>query len=228
MVYPPSLSNHPPSLRARGGSPLRATFTMHGEDRTSSPSQVRPHAASGESSDSYRTAPEEPSTSNRVSGSEGEELDIQRTKGRRLFHLGAADASDGEEAEGDHDLETADGHDTGEGVRESPHSSEAHHDQQGHNESVREAQGDMKRYHVLMELLSTEVGYLMDLQALVTVRLESYAYSHLGCFSLLPHADLPSTLTFSQYSPSFSVTCSLFTFHVIHIFPRSISHFSVF
>ena len=42
-----------------------------------------------------------------------------------------------------------------------------------------------KRYHAVLELLTTEAGYLMDLKALVSVRfLFGYAYTHLSSLKL--------------------------------------------
>lgn len=175
LVLYPSLSRHPPNLRPRGGSPLRTTFTMREEIRTSSSNGTVSHSTSegfteSQSSDSFKTAFEEFSTSFSVPDieeGEGEDDDVQRSRGRKLFHL-AEDGSDGEE--GDRDVDTVDDHDTMEDFHRSSHSDGGTHDHHTSNGSLSWSREDMKRYHVLMELLSTEVGYLMDLQALVTVR----------------------------------------------------------
>ena len=80
-------------------------------------------------------------------------------RGRPMFMLDDEDASDGENDDADQEMQTSEGsHETG----TDNHSAESELDRQ------REAAG-VKRYHALMELLLTEVGYLTDLRALVKV-----------------------------------------------------------
>ena len=146
----------------------------------SSPPSSWSRIASGDmtesqSADSFKTALESLSPSSSASSRQsisGIDGDAQKVKGKRLFHLGD-DGSDVEE--GDRELENADEDETAEDARGSSRSIEDINGQQGQRGGVRETQGNMKRCHVLMELLSTEVGYLMDLRALATVCALNYS-----------------------------------------------------
>lgn len=82
-----------------------------------------------------------------------------------LFHL-PHDSSDKEEEEEDDDDDLEEMNDYHKNSEESSSDSANHQPQATHGL----AKDDMRKYHALLELLSTEVGYFLDLKILVTVR----------------------------------------------------------
>ena len=70
-------------------------------------------------------------------------------------------------------------------------------------EQQRERAERLRRYHALMELLTTEVGYLFDLRALVTVRSSIYAF----VLAMYDHRDAPLLLNLGPF-PRCTLTSS--------------------
>ncbi|KAI0692570.1 hypothetical protein BC835DRAFT_47990 [Cytidiella melzeri] len=114
----------------------------------------------------------------------GREESVGSGRGRKLFIVGDVDGSD---------VEVEDETTGKAGVVEEEEEEEGEvmvlADREDREE--REGRRTTKRYHALLELVTTEVGYLMDLRALVSIHLAQ-----------LPSLDAPVSTTLSRPSPS--------------------------
>lgn len=95
----------------------------------------------------------------------GREDSVSSARTRPMFTLGDGDTSDNE---CDGLLESTSKPETPPEEVRSPDDDERH---------LESKKAGVKRYHALLELLSTEVGYLLDLRALVSVSLCCHKYS---------------------------------------------------
>ena len=96
------------------------------------------------------------------------DVSVASSRTRRVFTLGDGDDSDGD----------GEGEGSGEGSHDSSDKAEEPRSTVDDDAKPPESARGMKRYHALLELLATEVGYLLDLRALVSV---STAYTPSIC-----------------------------------------------
>ena len=170
-VLSPSLSRVPKPLHRRASSPLRlgtiASQSDASEQYSNSKEGLRGPTSAGSSYKSALSSPAFPSPdpqSPRTS---------RDSTGRKLFHL---DADDEDAAEDDEDAKLS---------RESSLQREASSEEGKRGTEPGVSASKAKRYHAVLELLTTELGYLMDLKALASVSfLFGCAYTHLSPLKL--------------------------------------------
>lgn len=144
------------------------------------------------------------------SGGVAREDSVNSSRGRRMFTLEDGDASDND---GETSAESSSKAQTLDVEVQSPVEDE---------KLLESSRTGMKRYHALVELLTTEVGYLLDLRALVSVSLNSMffgAYTHL-------FVDIPRAAAFNN-SSSVYPTSSIAIF-ALDIESRALASFPVF
>ncbi|CAL1700187.1 unnamed protein product [Somion occarium] len=186
----PSLSRVPKKLGLRGTSPLRMGIMAEDANVVENPERLNdretlpPLHTSDSFGSSYKSALSSPASSPRLL-----ELSPRCSRdggsGRRLFHLDGDD-DDGEE---------------GEEAKLSRESSI-----QKENEQIRqsvEVPFRSKRYHAILELLTTELGYLTDLKALVSIYLAQLEALSIPIPSPSPSRPSPSSLSISGLARSF-------------------------
>ncbi|GJE84557.1 Dbl domain-containing protein [Phanerochaete sordida] len=128
---------------------------------------------------------------------------VSSSRTRRVFTLGDGDDSDNE------------GEGSGDGLQEFERKTESQPDEEVtspvDDDKPPESAKGMRRYHALLELLATEVGYLLDLRALVSIYLEQ-----------LPSLTAPVPTPLSRPSPS---ALSISSLALSRPFPSSRSSF---
>ncbi|KAK7696168.1 hypothetical protein QCA50_000819 [Cerrena zonata] len=185
-VLSPSLSRVPKGLHRRRSSPLRTgIIASEAPDHYSNSNEgLRESTSAGSSYKSALSSPAFPSPdpqSPRTS---------RDSAGKRLFHLHADD-------------EDADEDSGGKLSRESSLQGESS-SQDGRNAvDTGMSAVKSKRYHAILELLTTEFGYLVDLKTLVSVYLAQLEALSIPIPSPSPSRPSPSSLSISGLTRSF-------------------------
>ncbi|KAI0082532.1 hypothetical protein K474DRAFT_531846 [Panus rudis PR-1116 ss-1] len=186
----PSLSRHPDGFRRRGGSPLRVGV-LASDDTLYAFEGIEdsPGLPSSGSASSYQSALSSPLQTPCLTTSPPSSPTRENGK---IFHL-EGDASDVEDEDAIRKVITS-----------SPRRASS-------EDGPRQSSNKSKRYHAFMELLTTELGYLTDLRALVTIYLIqlqalSVSSSHFSRTS-------PSSLSLSGLTRSFPSSRSTFASH---------------
>ncbi|EKM59749.1 uncharacterized protein PHACADRAFT_137914 [Phanerochaete carnosa HHB-10118-sp] len=180
-----------------------------GKTLSSSPAavEIRPHTATHDAENnvllpSLSRSPRKKAKNMFPCHTPSRDVSVSSSRTRKVFTLGGGEDSDNEgEGSGDGSHESAEKAETQPQEVRSPVD----------DETPSESAKGMRRYHALLELLATEVGYLLDLRALVSIYLEQ-----------LPSLTAPVPAPLSRPSPS---ALSISSLALSRPFPSSRSSF---